>query len=696
MRIERVWEAPRVTKPYSDSQWAEIDALGLRVDADLEARDVRLTMGGEPTFVSIDDRDGGEWNTEALGPAKRTLAADLLKRLRDRYAPQGLLHFGQGKWYPGEQLPRWSLGCFWRKDGEPLWNDPTLLADERAPQGADAAQADRFLRAFAERLGLDPQCVFPAYEDVWYYLWRERRLPANVDPFDSRLADPLERERLRRIYMHGLDRVAGYVFPCSASRRARGRAGGGSCATSAATWSRAIPLGAAAAARFAAWVARRLADGARAGSDAAVLPMPSARLRPAASATGAGAERARRLRVRRRITRTAICAEPRNGVLYSSCRRSALEDYLELVAAVEATAADSRSRWCSKATSRRATRGCRALRITPDPACSKSTSTRREAGASSSTHRVPLRAGARARLSTEKFMLDGRHTGTGGGNHSCSAARRRRFAVPAPARPAREPARLLAQPSVAVVPVLGHVHRPDQPASARSTRRATIRSTRLEIALQRAETHAPAVAAWLVDRLFRNLLIDATGNTHRAEFCIDKLYRPTAERPPRPAGAARVRDAAARPHVAHAAVAAARARRALLDDAVPAGAPQALGDRAARSLHAAVVRLAGLGDVIEELDDAGYPLRLEWFAPHFEFRFPRTGDFARARRRVRTAYGARTVARNGRGRRAGRHRALRRFVPRAAAGESDRIDQRAPRTYVQRPRGAAAAHRQHR
>src|SRR5260221_5858868 len=82
MRIERIWEAPRVTKPYSDAQWLEIDALGKRIDADLEARDVRLTMGGEPTFVPLDDREGAEWNTEAIGPDKRKLGLQLLFKLK--------------------------------------------------------------------------------------------------------------------------------------------------------------------------------------------------------------------------------------------------------------------------------------------------------------------------------------------------------------------------------------------------------------------------------------------------------------------------------------------------------------------------------------------------------------------------------------------------------------------------------------
>src|SRR5713226_1636820 len=217
MSVQRVWEAPRVTKPYSDAQWSSIEAVGRAVDADLEAQDVRLTMGGEPTFVSIDDPDGDEWNTAALGPDKRRLAADLYHRLKDRYAPTGLAHFGQGKWYPGEQLPRWSLNCYWRKDGEPLWSNPQLIADERTQYPVTEDTARRFLVRVAEELGLDPKYVFPAYEDAFYYLWRERRLPANVDPLDSRLEDPMERARLAKIFEQGLGETVGHVLPIARS-----------------------------------------------------------------------------------------------------------------------------------------------------------------------------------------------------------------------------------------------------------------------------------------------------------------------------------------------------------------------------------------------------------------------------------------------------------------------------------------------
>ncbi len=213
MRVARIYESPRVTKPYTDAQWGAIVALGDRVDADMARDDVRLTMGGEPTFVAVDDPDGAEWNIDALGPTKRLRAGALLERLRARYAPQGFVHVGQGKWYPGEQLPRWAFGCYWRRDGQPTWTDAALIADEREPAGHAAPDAARFLRRLATRLGVSDEYVQPGFEDVWYYLWRERRLPVNVDPFDSRLDDELERARLRRVFSQQLDTVVGYALP---------------------------------------------------------------------------------------------------------------------------------------------------------------------------------------------------------------------------------------------------------------------------------------------------------------------------------------------------------------------------------------------------------------------------------------------------------------------------------------------------
>ena len=178
-----------MTKPYSTEQWSAIVSLGHKVDADLHRLDVRLTQGGEPTFVATDDPNGAEWNTDALGATKRLRAAGLFHRLREKYAPQGLVHFGQGKWYPGEQLPRWSLNCFWRRDLDPIWHDPALIADEKIHGRANSTVGEAFLAEVAARLALDAGHVFPAYEDLFYYMWRERRLPDNVDDIKDRARD---------------------------------------------------------------------------------------------------------------------------------------------------------------------------------------------------------------------------------------------------------------------------------------------------------------------------------------------------------------------------------------------------------------------------------------------------------------------------------------------------------------------------
>ena len=203
MAVRRIWEQPRVTKPYGEEQWQAILAAGDRVDAALDRGDVRLTMGGEPTFVGIDARDAPEWNTTATGPAKRARADDLVRRLMARLAPGGLLHHGQGKWYPGEQLPRWAFSLYWRTDGVSLWSRPELIAGEGAGTGADIAAAERFARGLAERLGVDPDAVLPAFEDPAHFLLREHQLPENLDPLDNRLDDPMERQRLARVVARG-------------------------------------------------------------------------------------------------------------------------------------------------------------------------------------------------------------------------------------------------------------------------------------------------------------------------------------------------------------------------------------------------------------------------------------------------------------------------------------------------------------
>ena len=213
MTVQRIFESPRVTKPYTDEQWHQIQALGHQVDTDLRTADVRLTMGGEPTFISLDDRNGSEWSTTAMSPAKRRLAVQLLYKMRDRFSHGALLHTGQGKWYPGEELPRWALGCYWRKDGVPIWENQRLFAEDAKDYGYGAPEARKFLEALTRRLQVSFSFTITAYEDVFFHLWKERRLPPLLDPLDPKLKDFPERARLAQIFEEGAEQPIGFVLP---------------------------------------------------------------------------------------------------------------------------------------------------------------------------------------------------------------------------------------------------------------------------------------------------------------------------------------------------------------------------------------------------------------------------------------------------------------------------------------------------
>ncbi|MDH2915450.1 MAG: transglutaminase family protein [Gallionella sp.] len=216
MKVTRIHEDPRVTRPYTEAQWQAIQDLGHQVDAELKKHDVRLTMGGEPTFVSIDDMDGPEWNFTALSDKKRELAGDLLTRLQGHFAPGAMLHFGQGKWYPGEPLPRWALGCYWRTDGKPLWKDRSLLltADDGGKQ--NTVDALSFMQGLAHELALDEGFIIPAYEDVTQVINEELRWPENLDPHSADLKNTDERKRMAKLIERGLGEAVGYVLPLKA------------------------------------------------------------------------------------------------------------------------------------------------------------------------------------------------------------------------------------------------------------------------------------------------------------------------------------------------------------------------------------------------------------------------------------------------------------------------------------------------
>ncbi|HDR9507998.1 IMP dehydrogenase [Burkholderia cepacia] len=679
MAVTRVYESPRVTKPYTESQWDAVRTLGTQVDGALAAGDVRLTQGGEPTFVSIDDRDGAEWNTDALGPTKRGYATELVQRLRAEYGDGGFLHFGQGKWYPGEQLPRWALSIFWRADGQPVWHDPSLFADEREPSAYTTDDAKRFIDALAARLNLTDEFIRPGYEDVWYYLWRERRLPVNVDPFDSRLDDELERARLRKVFEQQLDSVVGYVLPVKRTDDESGLDGprwqtgpwffrdermylvpgdspmGYRLPLDSLPWAAradhpylverdpfaprdALPEAAAIRARYTgpADAPRYLAGVHREASAQTVMQWrgdDTASARHAAHAHDPQ-RRPERFESAAWITRTALCVEVRKGILYLFMPPlAALEDYLELLGAIELTAHALGVKLVLEGYPPPRDARLKLLQVTPDPGVIEVNIHPAASFDELVDHTEFLYDAAwQSRLCSEKFMVDGRHVGTGGGNHFVLGG-----ATPADSPFLRRPdllASLIAywhnHPSLSYLfsgLFIGPTSQAPRVDEARNDQLYELDIAFAEIQRNKL-LYGQDMPPWLVDRVLRNLLIDVTGNTHRSEFCIDKLYSPDSSTGR--LGLLELRAFEMPPH-ARMSIVQQLLLRALVARfwAAPYTTPLT---RWGTALHDRFMLPAFLqmdfDDVLAELRDAGFAFDPAWFAPHFEFRFPLFGQIA--------------------------------------------------------------------
>jgi uncharacterized protein (DUF2126 family)/transglutaminase-like putative cysteine protease len=721
MTVTRIHEDPRVTKPYTDEQWAEIERLGHYVDDKLKAGDVRLTMGGEPTFVSIDDMDGDEWNTAALGPRKRRLSGELVKRLGKQFASGPLYHYGQGKWYPGEPLPRWALSCYWRKDREPIWTNPDLIANDEQNFGHDHPQAKRFIEELAERLQVDADHVMPAYEDAWYYMWKERKLPTNVDPLKSQLSDKTERDRLARIFNQGLNKVVGYAIPLCRDHYVEGprwRSGqwflrqehmfllpgdspmGYRLPLDSLPWASADdqPF----LTPYDPWADRdalpkrsdlpgaspwkRAYEQARNGNghygpggtngsngvgrNGLARELEAARI-AAAGPRGAmirgqypygpggtilgelEAEQAVALQEHLThnrlaglaplsyqvpeqgksaafIVRTALCVEPRHGKLHVFMPPlTTAEDYLALTMKLEETAAALDMPIVIEGYQPPYDPRLTHLRVTPDPGVIEVNLQPADSWDELTRYTTTLYDEARlTRLGTEKFMLDGRHTGTGGGNHIVLGG-----AKPSDSPMLRRPDLLRSivtywnnHPSLSYLFSGTFIGPTSQAPRVDEARHEAIYE--METAFQQLQQNGPT-PPWLVDRLFRHLLVDVTGNTHRAEFCIDKLFSPDSSTGR--LGLVEMRAFEMPPHARMSLT-----QQLLLRAVVAKFWDEPCTDRLVHwntGLHDKFMLphfvSDDFSDVIDDLNASGFGFKRDWFDAHFEFRFPVCGKIVR-------------------------------------------------------------------
>jgi uncharacterized protein (DUF2126 family)/transglutaminase-like putative cysteine protease len=647
MHIERIVETPRVTRPYSPEQWSAIDALGHAVDQKLHEGDVRLTMGGEPTFVSIDDVDAAEWNTAALGTRKRELAARLIERLRDRFAPGGLLHFGQGKWYPGESLPRWAFALYWRGDGQPLWRDASLIAQQEVAGSATLGDAKAFAEALAESLGVERDRVTAAFEDPVPYLTREQRLPENVDPFDSRLDDPEERARLARVFERGLAEPVGYVLPLQRwnaphrrawySERWTTRRGRLFLVPGDSPIGFRLPLEALPHVPKESYPYFTPADPFAPREPLPQQPADEADQLSIQQRAGPGADPQRVIEQGRAgsdgIVRTALAVEPRDGrVCVFLPPTESANDYVELIGCIEQTAARLEQPVHVEGYSPPADERLNVIKVTPDPGVIEVNVHPAHDWQELVGTTMTLYEEARlSRLDAQKFMLDGRHTGTGGGNHVVVGG-----ATPADSPFLRRPDLLRSligywqnHPSLSFL-FSGLFIGPTSQAPRIDEARLD-QLYELEIAfrqMERPEDGAP-VAPWLVDRLLRNILIDVSGNTHRTEICIDKLYSPDG--PTGRLGLVEFRAFEMPPH-AQMSLTQQLLLRALIARFWREPYTQPLV-RWGTSLHDRFMLphfvWQDFRDVLRDMRDSGFALQDDWFAPHFEFRFPRYGEVER-------------------------------------------------------------------
>ncbi|MCX7633935.1 MAG: transglutaminase family protein, partial [Turneriella sp.] len=404
MEVIRLDEKPRSTRPYPQSVWQQLTEIAKKLDGELATSDIRLSIGGEPTFISASDRESRQWHYDALGEEKYQVARQLLQRLFSVYAKGGIPLESQGKWSPGEPLPRWCLGCFWRRDGQPLWHASQLLFENSA-SAATVKDAESLLGEVADILGLPLSCIVTAFEDPIYYIHAESKLPPEFEKIIQGYSYPeLERKRLLRVLDSGLEKPAGYALPLVynpthgvwESAELEFRRGFAALVPGDSPLGLRLPLDSITDA----WQPEYWHD-PFANPKHKVEPLPH------------------RSRVRREPIRTFLCTEVRHGQLYVFLPPvNTLEEFCSLLAVVEK--AVSRLGIPIRLEGYEPPRDNRLgfFRITPDPGVLEvnilpSTSL---VEAIEKT-RILYEEAEHCGLTAERYLIDGRVCGTGGGNH---------------------------------------------------------------------------------------------------------------------------------------------------------------------------------------------------------------------------------------------------------------------------------------
>lgn len=621
--VTRIEETPRVTKPYSETQWEKILAVGDLIDEDLVANDVRLTMGGEPTFVSVDNQDAPEWNSAADGAHKRSLSNTLFHKLKGEFGTGALMQYGQGKWYPGEPLPRWKLACFWRKDGVAIWKDDALMADLSKDYKMTVEQSSNFIDALVEELNVDPLNIVPLYEDPFYFIWQEGKVPVNIDPKKFDLESSLERQKLASLLKSGLGNPIGYSVPLEWEYN-QGR--WQSC-----RWKfrsnnlYLIPGNSPAGLRLPLDSIEHTAP-----KDQPHHPENDLFAEVSALPSGEKTEPGKMKPINSgRIFKTTLVVEVRDGKLFVFLPPvSYLEHYLDLVSAVESAAHRLKVPILIEGYDPPSDKRIEKMMITPDPGVIEVNIQPAKSWREITHNYGVLYEKAReSRLISEKFNVDGRHTGTGGGNHITLGG----------SSPDNSP--LLRRPDVLKSFITYWQHHPalsylfstqfigPTSQAPRVDEGRDDMLYELELAFQQVPNgRENEIPFWLVDRIFRNLLVDITGNTHRAEFCIDKLYSPDSSSGR--LGILEFRGFDMPPHYRMSMV------QLLLIRGLMSWFWKKPYDhklvRWGTSLHDKFLLPhyceKDMLEVVNDLKGAGYDFDLAWFDPFFSFRFPFVGE----------------------------------------------------------------------